>query len=99
MSLGLGTQKPEKDKPGPIIIKFRRYNVRVQTFRNKRKLKGKRISVTESLIKTRMKQLQNATEGHSFWNARSNGGNILYVDVNNHYRVKVFYGYFSQIMA
>ena len=46
-----------------------------------------------------MKQLQNATEGHSFWNAWSNGGNILYVDVNNHYRVKVFYGYFSQIMA
>ena len=46
-----------------------------------------------------MKQLQNAREGHSFWNAWSNGGNILYVDVNNHYRVKVFYGYFSQIMA
>ena len=66
MSLGLGTQKPEKDKPWPIIIKFRRYNVRVQTFRNKRKLKGKRISVTESLIKTRMKQLQNARKDTVF---------------------------------
>ena len=50
----LGNRKPDKSKPRPIIIKFSRYNVRAKIFKNKRKLKGKQISVTESLTKTRM---------------------------------------------
>ena len=46
----------DKWKPRPIIIKFFRYNVRARIFKNKRKLKGKRTSVTESLTKTRMEK-------------------------------------------
>ena len=49
---GAVCQNLDKNKPRPIIIKFLRYNVRAKNFKNKRKLKGKRISVTESLIKT-----------------------------------------------
>ena len=45
----LGNRKLDKNKPQPIIVKFSRYNVRAKIFKNKRKLKGKRISVMESL--------------------------------------------------
>ena len=44
----LGNRKLDKSKPRPIIIKFSRYNVRARIFKNKRKLEGKRTSVTES---------------------------------------------------
>ena len=49
----LGNRKPDKNKLRSIIIKFSRYNFRAKIFKNKRKLEGKRISVTESLTKTR----------------------------------------------
>ena len=64
--------------------------VRAKIFENKRKLKGKRISVKESIAKTRMKKLQKARE-EQFWNVWSNDRKILYIDVNNHNRMKVFY--------
>ena len=98
----LGNRKLDKNKPRPIITKFSRYNVRVvraRIFKNKRKLKGKRISVKESLTKTRIEKLQKAREEHSFRNVWSNDGKILYTDVNEHNRVKVFYDQFFQIMA
>ena len=56
----LGNRKLDKSKPRPIIIKFSRHNVRARIFKNKRKLKGKRTSVTESLTKTRMEKLEKA---------------------------------------
>ena len=56
----LGNRKLDKSKPRPIIIKFSRYNVRARIFKNKRKLKGKRTSVTERLTKTRMEKLEKA---------------------------------------
>ena len=67
----LGNQKLDKNRPQPIIIKFLRYNVRARIFKSKRKLKGKQISVTESLPKTRMEKLQKAREEHSFRNVWS----------------------------
>ena len=54
-------------------------------------MKGKQTSVTESLTKTRMEKLQKAREEHGFRNVWSNDGKILYIDVNDHNRVKVFY--------
>ena len=73
----LGNQKLEKSKLQPIIIKFSRYNVRAKTFKNKRKLKEKRPSVTESLKKTRTEKLQKARAEHGFRNTLSNDGKIL----------------------
>ena len=95
----LGNRKLDKSKPRPIIIKFSRYNVKARIFKNKRKLKEKRISITESLTKTRMEKLQKAGEEHSFRNVWTNDGKILYIDINDHNRVKVFYDRFFQIMA
>ena len=86
----LGNRKLDKSKPRPIIIKFSRYNLRTRIFKNKRKLKGKRISVTESLTKTRMEKLQKGRKEQSFRNVWSNDGKILYIDVNDRNRVKVF---------
>ena len=62
----LGNQKPDKNKPWRIVMKFLRYNGTAKIFKNKQKLKGKWISVTKSLTKTRMEQLQKAREEHSF---------------------------------
>ena len=73
----LGNQKLEKSKLQPTIIKFSRYNVRAKTFKNKRKLKEKRPSVTESLKKTRTEKLQKAREEHGFRNTLSNDGKNL----------------------
>ena len=87
----LGNRKLDKSKPRPIIIKFSRYNVRARIFKNKKKLKGKRTSVTESLAKTRMEKLQKVKEEHGFRNVWSNDGKILYIDANDHNKVKVFY--------
>ena len=70
----LGNRKLDKSKPQPIIIKFSRYNIRARIFKNKRKLKGKRTSVTERLTKARMEKLQKAREKHGFWNVWSNDG-------------------------
>ena len=95
----LGNRKLDKSKPRPIIIKFSRYNVKARIFKNKRKLKEKRISITESLTKTRMEKLQKAGEEHSFRDVWTNDGKILYIDINDHNRVKVFYDRFFQIMA
>ena len=62
----LGNRKPDKSKPRPIIIKFSRYNVRAKIFKNKRKLKGKRISVTEGLTKTRMEHCRKLAKNTVF---------------------------------
>ena len=87
----LGNRKLDKNKPRPIIIKFSRYNVRAKIFENERKLKRKRISVTERLTKARTEKLQKGKEEYSFWNLWSNDVKSLYIDVDNHNRVKVFF--------
>ena len=38
-----------------------------------------------------MEKLEKAREEHSFQNVWSSDGKILYIDVNNHNRVKVIY--------
>ena len=44
-------------KSRPIIVKFVAYNDRKNVFDRKKKLKGKNISITESLTATRMEKL------------------------------------------
>ena len=66
----LSDQKPDKNNP------------RVKIFRSKRKIERKRNSVTESLTKTRMEQLQKAREEYSFRNVWSNDWKMLYIDGN-----------------
>ena len=83
---------PKKNgKSRPITIKFVRYNTRCKIFKNKKKLKGKNISVTESLTKKRMEALKKAREDHGFENVWSSEGKILYKDVSEGNKIKVYF--------
>ena len=63
----LGAPK-NNGKSRPIIIKFVKYNTKCRIFQNKKKLKRKSISVTESLTKKLMEALKKAREDHGFEN-------------------------------
>ena len=54
------------EKPRPIIIKLARYNDRKKIFDSKKKLKVKKIAITESLMITRMKKLNEVRERYNF---------------------------------
>ena len=74
-----------------IIIKFVRYNTRCRIFKNKKRLKGKSISVTESLTKKRIEALKKAREDHGFENAWSSEGKTLYKDISEVNKIKVYF--------
>ena len=86
----LGAPK-NNGKSRPIIIKFVRYNTRCKIFKNKKKLKEKSISVTESLTKKHMEALKKAREDHGFENVWSSEGKILYKDVSEGNKIKVYF--------
>ena len=67
----IGDPKKKKKKVRPIIVKFVRYYDRKQVFSKKKHLKGKGISITESLTSLRMKKLEEAREKHGFKNVWS----------------------------
>ena len=72
----------------PIIVKFSRYNVHDKVFKNKKKLKGKGYSITESLTAMRMKKLTEARNSFGFTNVWTQDGKILCKEDN---RIKVFF--------
>ena len=85
----LGKPKTSKNaKPRPIIVKFVRYNTRNKIYRNKKKLKGTEISVTESLTVKRINMLEKAKEEHTFNNVWSQDGRIMFFDKDTN-RVKI----------
>ena len=53
---------PKEDKCRPIELKFATYNTKSRVFRNKKKLKGKKASITKSLTKMQMGALKRARE-------------------------------------
>ena len=87
----LGERKLDNNVPRPIIVKFTRYNVRNRIFKTKKKLKGKTVSITESLTKRRVTELRKAREMHGFNNVWSQDGKILFSDANDRNKVKEFY--------
>ena len=58
--------KSQAGKIRPVIVKFARYHTRNKIFRKKKLLKGKQVSITESLTKRRMAELKEAREKHGF---------------------------------
>ena len=70
--------KKTRRKTCPIIVKFVRCNDRNRVFRNKKKLKGLKISITESLTKIRMDKLRQAKETYGFTNVWTNDGKIFF---------------------
>ena len=81
-------KKKSNGKARPIIVKFARYNVRRKVFYNKKKLKGKNISITESLTKFRMEKLQEARELYDRKSVWTYDGCIMF-KVNG--EVEIFY--------
>ena len=81
---------PKTNKNRPIIVKFSRYHTRNRVFKKKKQLKGHQMSITESLTKRRMGELNEARNQHGFENVWTSDGKILFKDsVEN--KVKVFY--------
>ena len=64
-------------KPRPIILRFVYYCDRQAVFRNKKRLKGKNISVSENLTKYRMSILNAAKTKYDKENVWTSGGNII----------------------
>ena len=62
----IGQLMQHGEKPRAIIVKFVRHNDRNKTFRNKKKLKDKKISITESLTACRMEKSKETWELHGF---------------------------------
>ena len=83
----IGHYDKTKKKARPIIIKFARYNVSGRVFQEKRKLKGTRKTITESLTTKVIGQLNDAREKYGVNNVWSYDGKILY-KINK--EVKVF---------
>ena len=67
-----------KDKNRPIIIKFVRYMDKRCVFTNKKRLKGKNMSITESLTKTRMIALKKSRNKFGYSNVLTADGKIMY---------------------
>ena len=78
----IGNAKTKK-KERPIIVKFVRYNLRHNIFKNKKLLKGKGVSITESLTKDRMAKLNEARETYGFRNVWTSDGKIFFKDEKN----------------
>ena len=63
----------------------------MQKFQKYKKLKGKSISVTESLTKKRMETLKKARGDHGFENVWSSEGKIIYKDISEGNKIKVYF--------
>ena len=67
-----------KGKNRPIIVKFVRYMDRRRVFTNKKRLKGKNMTITERLTKIRMSALKEARNKFGFSSIWTADGKILY---------------------
>ena len=79
----IGDPKKKKKKAWPIIVKFVRCYDRKEVFSKKKYLKGKGISITESLTSFRMKKLEETREKYGFKNVWSIDGRIMFKDAND----------------
>ena len=81
---------PSKGKSRPIIVKFVRYMDRRRVFTNKKRLKGKNISITESLTKIRMSALKEARNKFGYSSVWTAGGKMMYKDEGD-MKAKVYF--------
>ena len=85
---------PSKGKNRPTIVKFIRYMERRRVFTNKKRLKGKNISITESLSKIRMSGLKEARNKFRYSSVSTADGKIMYKDEGNA-KAKVYFDRYS----
>ena len=85
----IGNPRNTDEKPRLIIMKLVRYNDRKKIFDSKKKLKGKKVAITESLTIMRMKKLNKARERYNFKSVWNSDRNILYKDGLG--KIKIYY--------
>ena len=78
-----GKPKRKDNKPRSIIVKFAHCAVRREVFMNKRKLKGKRLLITESLTFSEMQLLAEAQKRCGVRNVWTSGGRVMVKEDNN----------------
>ena len=78
----IGNPKTKK-KESSIIVKFVRYSLRHNIFKNKKLLKRKGVLITESLTKDQMAKLNEARETYGFANVWTSAGEIFFKDEKN----------------
>ena len=86
----IGKQKDDPNKVRPAIVKFTRHNDRNKIFRNKKRLKGKKMSITESLTGLRISKLKEARDKFAFRNVWSTDGRIIYKEEGSD-QTRVYY--------
>ena len=86
----IAKQSDSSSKPRPVVVKFSRYNILEKVYKSKKSLKGKNISITESLIRYRMSVLKEAREKYGFKNVWTYDGRILYKDNNDGQKTKIY---------
>ena len=74
------------DKPRPIIARFSSYRDRQSLFSIKKKLKGKNISITENLTKSRLDLLKKANDKYGKGKCWSQEGRI-FTKIGNNFKV------------
>ena len=79
---------PQRKNLKSVIVKFARYNVRDRSFSNKRTLKRKQISISESLTKLCSMKLKEARDRYTFANVWTQDSKIMFKDDN---KVKVYF--------
>ena len=87
----IGKKSDSGSKPRPVIVKFAKCNIREKVFKSEKKLKGKNISITESLTKYRMSVLNEAREIYGFNNVWTYDGRTLYKDNNDGQKIEIYY--------
>ena len=65
--------------PHPLIVKIAQYNICEKVFKNKKKLKAKIISITESLTRYQMSILNEASKKYGFKNVWTYDGRISFI--------------------
>ena len=90
-TLDLGKRKLDNIVTRQITINFSKYIVRNRIFKVKRKLIGKNVSIMEILTKRRVVELKKVREMYDLKNVWLHDSKILFFDVNNRNKVKVFY--------
>ena len=83
----IGRANRSDGKARPIIIKFARYAVRNAVYKNKKKLKGKRFLITESLTENRVKALKATQTKYGTTNVWTSDGRIFYKCNNKVHKV------------
>ena len=86
----IGNPKQKREKVRFIIAKFVRYYDRKEVFSKNKHLKGKGMSITESLTNFRMKKLEEAREKYGFKHVWMIAGCVMFKDGNH--KSSVYYG-------